>query len=81
MMNIIEKLGIEPLKQYYNRILDLDIFSTHEIRAVESQRNELLEALIEIGNTTEDFDDAIYSAQKIVSKNFDIPWDKIKDLL
>lgn len=43
---IIELLGINPLKQYYNRILDLDIFSTHEIRELEKQRDCLLEAIL-----------------------------------
>ena len=43
---MIEKLGITPLERYYNPLLEQDIWSSFEIRDLESKRNEMLEALI-----------------------------------
>ncbi len=51
-MNIIEKLGIEPIDshnfdQYFDEGEGWDYCHEGEVREVEQQRNELLEALIE----------------------------------
>ena len=94
MKNIIEKLGITPLKQYYNRILDLDIFSTHEIRELEKQRNELLvDHIIDAMSCEESIlRDSIFTndkVKKILEERIDIiekicspkSWTEIKELL
>jgi len=47
MSDIIEKLGIKPIQRYYNPLLEEEIFSSYEIKEIEQQRNDLLEALIE----------------------------------
>ena len=39
---MIEKLGITPIQRQYNKLLDIDLFSEHEIREVEKQRDERL---------------------------------------
>jgi len=53
-MSIIDKLGITPIQRHYNKLLDIDLFSEHEIREIEKQRNEMLEALIKDILMTED---------------------------
>jgi hypothetical protein len=45
-MSIIDKLCITPIQRHCNKLLDIDVFSEHEIRKIEKQRNEMLEALI-----------------------------------
>ena len=44
-MSIIEKLGIAPFKTYFY-IADGDYCDPQEVRELEQQRNEMLEALI-----------------------------------
>lgn len=79
---IIEKLGITPLNQYYNKILDLDIFSTQQIREVESQRNEMLKALIDVLEMYEGdgFPDASFLYDPLFKK-IGTSWSEIKELL
>jgi len=45
MKDIIEKLGIKPLKTYFY-IADGDYCNPQEVRELEQQRNEMLEALV-----------------------------------
>ena len=62
----------KPLKQYYNRILDFDIFSTHEIRELETYTAELekkLEIAVDTLQIIHDSGlDSICDSVKLVSK-------------
>lgn len=47
-MSIIEKLGIKPIKMYVDNNGDVHVNGKMEVRELEQQRNEMLEALIEL---------------------------------
>ena len=50
-MNIIEKLGILPIESYLvigPMDLKYEIYHTKEVRQIEQQNNEMLEALIKV---------------------------------
>ena len=80
-MNIIEKLGISPIKRKYyffstNRHFDID-----EVRKLEQQRNEMLEALIE-RSLSEDKKYGIrnWSLVEAIEKATGKTWQQIKEL-
>lgn len=50
-MNIIERLCIEPIKSIPCSLYKVTPFNLNEVREVEQQRNELLEALIDLTNS------------------------------
>jgi len=47
-MNIIEKLGMRKIERRYNPLLNLLHYYEDDIRDVEKQRDEMLEALIDL---------------------------------
>ena len=46
-MSIIEKLGITPIEYDTSGPFDLTVFDNDEVRELERQRSQMLEALIE----------------------------------
>ena len=75
-MNIIEKLGITPLPCYGTG--KKWIFDLWEVKALEEQRNEMLEALIKVtilSNTKHDY--VVTAIEKATGKT----WTEIKELI
>ena len=80
-MSIIEKLGITPLEIKYSSILDQHMFFENEVRELETQRDEMLEALIAAIVMNERNGNPIESIYGIVEKSTGKSWKKIKELL
>ena len=92
MSNIIEKLGIEEIEQYQENGMYYCL--AHEVRELEQQRNDMLEALIEIvqsyisllkqhhgsDKTTEEIEDLFKPQIRTIEKTADMSWSKIKEL-
>ncbi len=81
-MNMIEKLGITPidLDDYEN----VDHAIGKPIRELEQQRNEMLEALIEVIKTDLDYNGYSYMFPElipIVEKATGKTWEEIKELI
>ena len=85
-MGIIEKLGIEPINWFkYEGYLDKLCYQT-EVKELEQQRNEMLEALINNNLALELIQNKktpgkIYLAnKKLIEKIAKMPWSEIKEL-
>ena len=83
-MNIdLSKLGITPIQRHENKITGDMLFSEHEIRKVEKQRDEMLKALIELGEKSDVYD-RIFSSQidRIIRGAIELtankPWGTVK---
>jgi len=64
-MNIIEKLGIEPIERKYNKKIWDTVFSQKEVRELEQQNRELLERDIRFFNQLERI---VNKYQRLLSK-------------
>ena len=84
-MNIIEKLGIKPIQTLGSVIGMLGrmaLVNLSEVRELEQQRNEMLEALIRI--TTGDkrnHDLEVRYAKLVIEKAIGKSWEEIKLLM
>lgn len=79
--SIIEKLGIKPLESHPVR--NGFICDALEVRMLERQRNELLEALIEAipALTAMAYHETVYKDMNLIEKIVEKPWQEIKDLI
>jgi len=88
-MNIIEKLGITPIEDFLSGTDTSGEFvcSKDEVRDLEIQRNEMLEALIEIATDKSFFNipgeaqKRVDIARKVLEKATGKSWGQIKGLL
>ena len=88
MNDIIEKLGITPIGRKYNKKIWDTVFSQEEVREIEQQRNELLEALIKIhdaqfnhSKSLAELNSTIRFTRNLIEKATDMKWQEIKELI
>ena len=80
-MNIIEKLGIRSVSAHPVHKDGYTFFSFQEVRELEQQRNEMLEALIEVRENDYLTEGAKWFYEGIIKRATGKTWEEIKELL